>query len=381
MATPTSGEARQIVRMVREFCEKEVLPHRKGWDEEERFPREAMERLGELDLLAPLAPPEHGGAGLDKATYVRVMEEISRHDAALGVTWGVHTSVGVTPILWHGTEDQRERFLEPAASADHLAAFALSEPGSGSDPASITTTAERDGDAYVLDGTKTWCTNGAHAAHAVVLAKTDPGAGHRGMTAFVVETDRDGFRVTGEEEKMGIRASSTNEILLDGCRVPAENRLGDEGDGFAIAMETLDSSRVGIGAQGVGIARACLEDSLDYANEREQFDEKIGSFQAIKFKIADMDTKVEAARQLVHRAARLEDEGEDITKAAAQAKMFATDVAVEAAREAVQVHGGNGYTTDYPVERYMRDAKVTQIYEGTNEIQRLVIARELGLPR
>jgi alkylation response protein AidB-like acyl-CoA dehydrogenase len=368
--------------MVREFCEKEVLPNREDWDQEERFPREAMEKLGELDLLGPLVPQEHGGAGLDKTTYVQVMEEISRHDAALGVTWGVHTSVGVTPIIWHGTEEQKERYLEPAAaSADHVTAFALSEPGSGSDPASITTTAQRDGDAYVLDGTKTWCTNGAHASHAVVLAKTDPDAGHRGMTAFVVETDADGFRVTGEEEKMGIRASSTNEILLDGCRVPAANRLGDEGDGFGIAMEVLDASRVGIGAQGVGIARACLEDSLDYANEREQFGETIGSFQAIKFKVADMDTQVEAARQLVHRAARKHDRGEDITKAAAQAKMFATDVAVDAAREAVQVHGGNGYTTDYPVERYMRDAKVTQIYEGTNEIQRLVIARELGMPR
>ncbi len=378
MTTGRTEDQRAIVRMVRELCEKHVLPARKQLDEEGAFPHEVMEAFGELDLLGPLIPTEHGGSGLDTTTYAMIMEEISRHDAAVGVTWGVHTSVGVTPIVWYGTEEQKERYLRPAATdSNHVTAFALSEPGAGSDPASITTTARREGDEYVLDGTKTWCTNGRYAKHLIVMAKTDPDAGHRGMTAFIVEPTFEGFEVGSQEHKMGIRASTTDEIRLDACRVPAANRLGEEGEGFKIAMEVLDASRIGIGAQGVGIARACLEDSLDYAQEREQFGQPISRFQAIQFKLADMATRVEAARLLVHQAAQLKDAGEDFTKEASMAKMFATDAAMDAATEAVQVHGGNGYTTDYPVERYFRDAKVTQIYEGTNEIQRLIIARQL----
>lgn len=375
-------EQRAIVRMVREFCEQHVLPERARLDREGAFPHEIMEKLGELDLLGPLTPPAFGGAGLDTRTYAMLMEEISRHDAAVGVTYGVHTSVGVTPIIWYGTPEQKERYLPPAARGETLTAFALSEPGSGSDPASIRTTATRDGDAYVLDGTKTWCTNGRHAGHVIVMAKTDPSADppHRGMSCFIVEPQWEGFKVGSQEHKMGIRASTTDEVILDGCRVPEANLLGEEGQGFKIAMRALDASRIGIGAQGLGIARASLEDALAYAKEREQFDRPIGGFQAIQHKLATMATEVEAARLLVHRAAWLKDADRDFTREASMAKMFATDVAVRAAREAVQVHGGVGYTRDYPVERYMRDAKVTQIYEGTNEIQRLIIARQLGLP-
>ncbi|HVL48115.1 MAG TPA: acyl-CoA dehydrogenase [Candidatus Thermoplasmatota archaeon] len=376
-----SEEQELIVKTVREFCEREVGPTAKRRDETAEFPHDILKKMAGLGLLGPVTPVEYGGAGLDARTYALIMEELSRWDAAVGVTYGVHTSVAVHPVVDAGSPEQMSRFLPKLASGERIGAFALSEPGAGSDPGGLATTAVRDGDHYVLNGTKTWCTNGHHAGHVIVMARTDPKAGNRGLSAFVVEPSKTpGFKPTSVEHKMGIRASVTSEIVLDNARVPAENLLGKEGDGFKLAMKALDASRIGIGAQGLGIARACLESSLAYAKEREQFGKPIGAFQAIQFYIADMATQVDAARFLVQRAAYLKDMGRPFTKEAAMAKLYATEVAQRAAITAVQIHGGNGYTTDYPVERYMRDAKVTTIYEGTSEIQHIVIARQLGLP-
>ncbi|HLE96375.1 MAG TPA: acyl-CoA dehydrogenase [Candidatus Thermoplasmatota archaeon] len=374
-----SDEERLIVETVRRFCTEHVGPTAKARDRDGTFPKDVLDGMAGLGLLGALVPREFGGAGLSARAYALVIEEISRWDASVGVTWGVHTSVAVHPVVDRGTDAQKRRFLPPLATGERIGAFALSEPASGSDPGSLTTTARREGDHYLLNGTKTWCTNGHHAGHVIVVARTGA-AGARGLSAFVVEpATTPGFRPTSVEHKMGIRGSVTSEIALQDARVPVENRIGDEGEGFKIAMRALDASRIGIAAQGLGIARAALEESLAYAKEREQFGKPIGAFQAIQFKLADMATEIDAARLLVQRAAWLKDVGRPFSKEAAMAKYFASELAQRASIEAVQVHGGNGYTTDYPVERYMRDAKVTTIYEGTSEIQKIVIARHLGL--
>ncbi len=374
-----SAEQKLIRDTVREFCLKEVAPGARSRDRASEFPRDVMRKLAKLDLLGPLTPTEFGGLGLPTAMYALIMEELSRWDASVGVTYGVHTSVAVHPVVDQGSDDQKRAFLPPLARGERIGAFALSEPGAGSDPGGLATTAARDGDEYVLNGTKIWCTNGHEAGHFIIMARTAPG--NRGLTAFVVtEPLPAGFELGAVEDKMGIRASVTSEIRLDGCRVPAANRLGPEGEGFKIAMRALDASRIGIAAQGLGIARASLEDALAYANEREQFGRKIGAFQAVQWKLADMATGYDAGWLLVQRAAALKDAGRPFSKEAAMAKAFCTELAQWASIEAVQIHGGNGYTTDYDVERYMRDAKVTTIYEGTSEIQRIVIARQLGLP-
>jgi len=309
------------------------------------------------------------------------MEELSRWDAAVGVTYGVHTSVAVYPLLEKGTEEQKREALPKLANGSRIGCFSLSEPGAGSDPGGLQATAVKEGDGYRINGTKIWVTNGHEAGHVMLIARTDPAAGNRGLSCFLLtEPFPKGFKLGATEHKMGIRGSVTSTFHLEDMWVPESARIGAEGDGFKLAMKALDPSRIGIGAQGLGIARAAYEASVAYAQEREQFGKKIGSFQAIQWKLADMATRIDAARLLIQRAAALKDAGQPFTKEAAQAKWYATELAQWAAIEAVQIHGGNGYTTDYPVERYMRDAKITTIYEGTSEIQQLVIARSLGLP-
>ncbi|HWG90884.1 MAG TPA: acyl-CoA dehydrogenase [Candidatus Thermoplasmatota archaeon] len=374
-----TDEQRLILQTVREFCEREVAPSAKHRDAAGEFPHDIMKRLADLGLLGPITPVEYGGAGLNYQTYVQIIEELSRWDASVGVTYAVHTSVAAVPLLVSGSEEQKQRFLPRLARGEAIGAFCQSEPNAGSDPGGLAATAVREGDHYRLNGTKIWVTNGHVSDHFIVMARTDPKAGNRGISAFVCDRSLPGFKLGAREHKMGIRGSVTSTVHLEDCIVPADRLIGKEGDGFKIGMKSLDGSRIGIGAQGLGIARACLEESIKYAKEREQFGKKIGSFQAIQFKIADMATKVDAARFLIQHAAWLKDNDRPYTKEASMAKMYATDLAMWAATEAVQIHGGNGYTTDYPVERYFRDAKVTQIYEGTNEIQHIVIAKQLGL--
>ncbi|MHB8603822.1 MAG: acyl-CoA dehydrogenase family protein [Thermoplasmatota archaeon] len=376
-----SEEQRLVARTVREFCEKEVGPTAAERDRTGAFPHDVLRKLAKLDLMGAQTPHEYGGAGLDARTYALVMEEIARWDAAVAVTWGVHTSVAVHPVLDKGTEEQKRRWLPKLSSGERIGAFALSEPSSGSDPGGLATTARREGDHYVLNGTKTWCTNGHEAGHIIVMARTDPKAGNRGLSTFVLEKPfPKGFTLGNVEHKMGIRASVTSELAFHDVHVPESARLGAEGDGFKIAMRALDASRVGIGAQGLGIARACFEESLAYAKEREAFGKPIGAFQMIQAKLADMQVRIDASRLLIQRAAFLKDTGQPFAKEAAMAKWFATETAQWAALEAVQIHGGFGYTREANVERYLRDAKVTTIYEGTSEIQQVVIARNLGLP-
>lgn len=374
-------EDRLILQTVREFCEREVGPTAKARDEKSVFPRREMMLMGELGLLGPNIPEAYGGSALSTRTFVLIMEELARWDASLAVTYGVHASVAVYPLLEKGTEAQKQEALPKLASGQRIGCFSLSEPSAGSDPGGLQSTAVKDGDGYRINGTKVWVTNGHEAGHVILVARTDPSAGNRGLSCFLL-TDPfpKGFKLGATEHKMGIRGSVTSTIHLEDMWVPAGALIGAEGDGFKLAMKALDPSRIGIGAQGLGIARAAYEASLAYAKEREQFGKKIGSFQAIQWKLADMATRIDAARLLVLRAAELKDAGKPFTKEAAQAKWFATELAQWATIEAVQIHGGNGYTTDYPVERYMRDAKITTIYEGTSEIQQLVIAKQLGLP-
>ena len=373
-------EDRLILKTVREFCEREVGPTAKARDEKREFPRRELMRMAELGLLGPNIPVEYGGSALSTQTYVQIMEEISRWDASVGVTFGVHTSVAVYPLLEKGTEEQKQEALPKLAMGQRIGAFSLSEPGAGSDPGGLQSTAVPDGDGYRINGTKTWVTNGHEAGHIILIARTDPAAGNRGLSAFLVtEPFPKGFVLGSTEHKMGIRGSVTSELRLEDMWLPKSALIGAEGDGFKLAMKALDPSRIGIGAQGLGIARASYEASLAYAKEREQFGKTIGSFQAIQFKLADMATRIDAARLLIMRAAELKDRGLPFTREAAMAKYYATELAQWASIEAVQIHGGNGYTTDYPVERYMRDAKITTIYEGTSEIQQIVIAKQLGL--
>jgi alkylation response protein AidB-like acyl-CoA dehydrogenase len=373
---------RAILKVLREFCERSVGPGAKRRDETSEFPRDIIRGLGRLGLLGALTPTDYGGAGLSAKAYALLMEELARHDAAVAVTFGVHSSVAVHPVVDAGSDEQKRRLLPPLARGERIGAFALSEPGSGSDPASLATLARRDGEEYVLNGTKLWCTNGHEAGHLILIARTDPDprSRHRGLSAFALEAPfPNGFVLGSVEHKMGIRASVTSEVRFEDCRIPLASRLGAEGDGFRIAMRALDASRIGIGAQAVGIARGAYEESLTYAKTRSQFGRPIGAFQAIQFKLADMATRIDASRLLVHRAAALKDSGRPFTREASEAKLYATETAQWVTNQAIQIHGGVGYTTDANVERYFRDAKVTTIYEGTSEIQLLVIARQLGL--
>jgi butyryl-CoA dehydrogenase len=364
-------------RTARDFAREKVLPLAHSIDEKGKVPPDLIAEMASLGFLGIYVPETYGGAGLDALSYALVCEEINRACASTGVVMSSHVSLVVDPLLHYGSDAQKDRFLRPLATGAKLGCFALSEPASGSDAAAMRTSARRDGDGWVLNGTKNFITNGASADLAIVFAQTDPNARKRGIAAFVVEKGTPGFSVGKLEHKLGIRGSDTAQLLFQDCRVPAANLLGEAGGGFKIALSTLDGGRISIAAQAVGIARACLEDSLAYAKEREAFGKKIVEFQAIQWKLADMATEIDAARLLVWRAATLKDRGEDHILAAAQAKLFASDVAVRAARECVQIFGGYGYLTDFPAERHYRDAKITEIYEGTSEIMNLVIAEEI----
>ncbi|SET23254.1 acyl-CoA dehydrogenase [Salinibacillus kushneri] len=370
-------EQEMLRKMVRDFAKNDVEPTAAERDEEERFDREIFDKMANLGLTGIPWPEEYGGIGADFLSYVIAIEELSRVCASTGVTLSAHISLASWPIYKFGNEEQKKHYLQQLASGEKLGAYALSEPGAGSDVASMRTTATDNGDYYLLNGNKVWITNGGVADIYVVFAKTDQDARHKGISAFIVEKGTPGFSFGKKEKKLGIRSSPTTELIFENCKVPKENCLGEEGEGFRIAMMTLDGGRNGIAAQAVGIAQGALDAATDYAKEREQFGNPIANNQGVSFKLADMATEVEASRLLTYQAAYLESEALPYAKASAMAKLFAGDTAMKSTVEAVQVFGGYGFTKDYPVERYMRDAKITQIYEGTNEIQRLVIGRML----
>lgn len=370
-------DQKMLQKMIRELATNEFAERAKEIDKSHRFPKENVQMMAEAGLMGLIIDPAYDGGGMDYVCYAIATEELSRVCATTGTIFSAHISLCAKPIEQWGSEELKQKYLKPLATGEHLGAFALSEPGNGSDAAAMNTTAVEDGDYYLLNGSKAWITNGAEADTYLVLAQTDKELKHKGVTAFIVEKGWEGFSFGKPEDKLGIRASSTTQLHFDNCKVPKENILGQVGDGFKIAMSTLDSGRIGMAGQAVGIARAAMEESIKYANERETFGKKIKEHQAIQFKIADMATEIDAARLLTYNAALAHDRGENFTRQAAQAKLFASEVAMRHTVEAVQVHGGYGYTTEYNVERYMRDAKITEIYEGTSEIQRLVIARAM----
>jgi len=375
-----TAEQREIKALAREFAEAEIEPHAAEWDRQHRFPRDLYPKLAELGLMGVCVPEDLGGAGADFLSYVLVLEELSRADAGVGVTVAVHTSAVTLPILTFGTEEQRARFVPPLARGETIGAFALTETESGSDAGSLRTTATREGDAWRISGTKQFISTAEFAGTFLLFARTDqetPGA--RGVSAFILDADH--IRVTGAEEKLGLNSSTTNSIAVDAF-VDTDRMLHDEGKGFTVAMATLDGGRIGIAAQALGIAQAAYDAARVYALERKQFGQRIADFQAIQWKLADMATDIDAARMLVYRAAWLKQQGKPHTEAGAKAKLFSSEMARRQTAEAIQIFGGYGYTKEFPVERYYRDAKITEIYEGTSEIQRLVIARSvLGLRR
>jgi alkylation response protein AidB-like acyl-CoA dehydrogenase len=373
-----SAEQREIQALARELADTEIAPNAAAWDRDHRFPDELLPKLAELGLMGVCVPEEYGGAGADFLSYILVLEELSRGDAGVGVTVAVHTSATTLPILAFGTEEQRARFVPPLARGEQLGAFALTESSSGSDAGSLRTSAEPDpgGDGWRITGSKQWITNGSRAGTFLLFARTDPEtAGARGVSAFVLDASH--VTITREEEKLGLNSSTTSDLSIDGAHVERDRLLHEEGRGFRVAMATLDGGRIGIAAQALGIAQAAYDAAREYALEREQFGRRIGDFQAIQWKLADMSTEIDAARLLTYRAAWLKQQGRPHTAEGAKAKLFASETARRQTAEAIQVLGGYGYTKEFPVERYYRDAKVTEIYEGTSEIQRLVIAREI----
>ncbi|MEZ4363459.1 MAG: acyl-CoA dehydrogenase [Kofleriaceae bacterium] len=372
-----SEDQELVQKMARDFATAEVLPKAAEIDREHRHPAELVARMAELGLLGIAIPESHGGSGFDHVAYALAMEEIARACASTAVIMSVNNSLACDPILRYGTEAQHREFLQPLASGKKLGCFALSEPEAGSDSAAQRTTAERAGDGWALHGVKNWITNGPVADLAVLFAMTDRSAGHRGITAFILPMDTKGVRCGPPDDKLGIRGSKSCQIFLDDVRLPAGALLGEVGGGFKIAMSTLDGGRIGIAAQALGIARATLEDSIAYAKDRRAFGKPIAQHQAIQWKLADMATELDAARLLTLRAAWLKDRKLPYNKEAAMAKLYASDIANRAAREGIQIYGGNGYVTEFPMERHFRDAKITEIYEGTSEIQRLVIANQL----
>jgi len=374
-----SVEQKEIQALTRDFAEREIEPYASDWDRNHTFPREVFTKLAELGLMGTCVAEEYGGAGTDFLSYVLVLEELSRADAGVGVTVAVHTSAVTLPLLAFGTDEQRARFVPPLARGEHLGAFALTEAEAGSDAGSLRTRAEPDGDGWRITGNKQWITNGRYSGTFLVFARTDAStAGARGVSAFILDADQ--VQVTRDEEKLGLNSSITNDIAIAGAYVERDRLLHEEGRGFRVAMQTLDGGRIGIAAQAVGIAQAAYEVALAYARERRTFGKAIGEHQAIQAKLANMSMEIDAARLLVYRAAWLKDRGEPVTEAGAKAKLFASEMARRQTAEAIQVLGGYGYTKEFPVERYYRDAKITEIYEGTSEIQRIVIARAiLGL--
>ena len=371
-------EQTMIRDMARAFAQEQLAPHAADWDRDATFPRDALAQMGELGLLGMLVPEAYDGAEVDHVAYALALEEIAAGDGSTSTIMSVHNSVACMPVYKFGDEDQKERFLKPLARGEQLGCFCLTEPQAGSDAAALRCRAVRDGDHYVLDGTKQFITSGANAQLAIVFAVTDPDAGKRGITGFVVPTDTPGYVVAGIEKKLGQKASDTAQIVFDGCRVPVANRLGEEGEGYRIALSNLEGGRIGIAAQSVGMARAAFEAALRYANEREAFGKPIVAHQAVAFRLADMATQIDAARGLVLRAAALRDAGEPCLKEASMAKLFASEMAEAVCSSAIQVHGGYGVLNDFPVERIYRDVRVCQIYEGTSEVQRLVISRSLA---
>jgi alkylation response protein AidB-like acyl-CoA dehydrogenase len=366
-----------IRETARKFADERIAPGTIDRDEKEEFPREIIRELGALGFMGMMVPEEWGGSGLDTTSYVFALEEISRVDASVGVIMSVNNSLVCYGINKDGSQEQKEKYLRDLASGKKLGAFALSEPEAGSDASNQRTSAVRDGDSYVLNGSKNWITNGSTADLVLVMAATDKSKGAKGISTFIVEKGTPGFAVAKKERKLGIRSSDTVSLAFTECRVPAVNRIGADGDGFRFAMKTLEGGRIGISAQAVGIAQACLNASVQYAKERKAFDRPIAELQAIQFKIADMATNIDASRMLMLKAAALKDAGKPFGAEAAMAKLFASKTAVQSALEAIQIHGGYGYVREYLVERYLRDAKITEIYEGTSEIQRIVIARSL----
>ncbi|MBI4811304.1 MAG: acyl-CoA dehydrogenase [Ignavibacteriales bacterium] len=366
-----------IKETARKFAEDELAPSAAERDEKEEFPFEAVKILGELGFMGMMVPETYGGAGLDTISYVLAMEEISRVDASCGVIMSVNNSLVCYGINEWGTEEQKQKYLTQLAAGKLLGAFALSEPEAGSDASNQKTTADKSGNEYVLNGTKNFITNGANADIILVMAATDKTKGPHGISTFIVEKNTPGFSIAKKEKKLGIRSSDTVSLAFQDCRVPASNRIGDEGFGFKFAMRTLDGGRIGIAAQALGIAQASLDASIQYSKQRKAFGKNIAEFQAIQFKIADMATKIEAARLITLKSAALKDTNKPFGFTSAMAKLYASKVAVDAALEAIQIHGGYGYVKEYNVERYLRDAKITEIYEGTSEVQRIVISRGL----
>jgi alkylation response protein AidB-like acyl-CoA dehydrogenase len=364
-----------VQEAAREFAQSELLPGVIDRDSEAKFPHEQIKKMGDLGFLGMMVDPKYNGGGMDTISYVIAMEELSKIDASASVSMSVNNSLVCWGLEKYGTDAQKQKYLTKLATGEVLGAFCLSEPEAGSDATSQRTSAEWNGDHYVLNGTKNWITNGSTASVYLVIAQTDASKGHKGISVFIVEKGWDGFVIGKKEDKLGIRGSDTHSLMFTDVKVPAENRIGEEGFGFTFAMETLNGGRIGIAAQALGIASGAYELALAYSKERKAFGKPISQHQAIQFKLADMATQIEAARLLVYKAAWLKDQGEDYAHASAMAKLYASEVAMNVTVEAVQVHGGYGYVKEYHVERLMRDAKITQIYEGTSEIQRIVISR------
>jgi len=369
-----NADQQGLKKLVQDFAKKEIAPRAAEYDRTEEFPWDNVKGMAQLGLMGLPVPEKYDGAEVDTVSYMVAIEEIAKACGATSAIMSIHTSAGIMPILLFGTEEQKQKYIPALARGEKVAAFALTEPGAGSDASRVSTTAKLDGDEYVLNGTKCFISNGGAAETYSVFATIDKSKGVKGITGFIVEKGTPGFSIGKKEEKMGIRASATTELIFDNCRIPKENLLGKEGEGFKIAMVILDGARIGIGSQAVGIAQGAYEEALKYSKTREQFGKPIAALQAVNFMLADMAIQIEAARQLVMHAAIMKDAGLPYGKEAAMAKTFASDIAVKVALDAVQVMGGYGYSREYPVERMLRDAKITQIYEGTNQIQRVVIA-------
>lgn len=372
-----TDEQKMIQDMARRFAREEVAPRAAELDENSEFPAMHLPKMAELGLMSMMIDPKYGGSGLDTMSYVLALEEISWACASTAVTMSVNNSLFCGPVEKFGTEEQKQEFLVPCATGEKLGAYCLSEPGTGSDAANQQTTATLKGDEYVLNGTKNWITNGPNADHFVIFAMTDKEKRHKGISAFLVKKDDPGFSVGKVEKKLGIRASSTSSIILEDCRIPKSRILQGEGQGFYIAMNTLDAGRIGIATQALGISQAAFDHALKYSGEREAFGQTINNFQGLQFMLADMANHIDASRLMVYRAAWMKDQGMNCSRQAAQAKLFSSETSNFVTNKAVQIHGGYGYSREYPVERFLRDARITEIYEGTSEIQRVVIARNL----
>jgi alkylation response protein AidB-like acyl-CoA dehydrogenase len=372
-----TAEQVQVKHSVREFAEAEIAPHVSEWDETQHFPVELVPKLAELGLMGVIFPEEYGGAGMGYVEYATIIEELSRVDGSVGISVAAHNSLCSNHIYMFGTEEQKQRYLVPLAQGKHLGAWGLTEASAGSDASGTRSTAARHNGGWIVNGSKNFITHAIHGDTCVAVAVTDRSQGNRGITAFIFEKGMQGFAPAKKENKLGCRASETASVVFEDCYVPDENRLGDEGFGFIQAMQVLDGGRISIAALAVGIAQGAYESALKYSKEREQFGKPISEFQAIQFKLADMATQIDAARLLMYRAAYLKDQGKKVTKESAMAKLYASEMSVKVCEEAIQIHGGYGYTKDYPPEKYWRDSKLCTIGEGTSEIQRIVIAREL----